>query len=222
LSGALLIEVLVAAVGVALNPPAIVAVLVLVSSSRSKAFAFAGGWLSGLALAACLAMLLEDAIGHLGGPSMLASVVKIAIGVALLVLAFVQWRKHAASAGTADTPSWMDSITGLSAPRVFLAAGAYAALNPKTLAFVVAGTLAILEAISGMAAQLLAAVVFAVIASLSVTAPVALVALAPGRFENALDGAVEWLGANGSLVTAGLLGVIGVILIYSGASGLVG
>ena len=116
----------------------------------------------------------------------------------------------------------MDSINRLSPARLFVTAAAYAALNPKTLAFVVAGTFAIVESVSGFATQVVAALAFAVLASSSVTAPVVLASIAPQRFEEPLEAGGEWLRANGALITAALLVVLGVTLVYSAVTGLLG
>jgi hypothetical protein len=80
----------------------------------------------------------------------------------------------------------------MSSRRAFLAAAAYASFNPKTLAFVV-------------------------LASLTVTGPVAFAVIAPHRSADSLTAARLWLGDNGSMVTAAVLGVV---LLYSAITGL--
>jgi len=43
-AGPLVIEILPAAVGIAINPPAVIAAILLVAASRRKGLAFAGGY----------------------------------------------------------------------------------------------------------------------------------------------------------------------------------
>ncbi|MDZ4168724.1 MAG: GAP family protein [Coriobacteriia bacterium] len=220
LTGPLIIELLLAAAGVAFNPPAIIAAIVLASSSRPKAMAFAGGWLAGLLAIGSVVMLVGDAGELLGEPSTLALIAKLVLGAVLVIWALAKWRKQSRASGADETPSWMGSLTGLSPPRAFVVAAAYAFLNPKTLAFVVAGVLTILGASSGVAVEWITLMLFLVLASLSVTLPVAFSVIAPHRSAESLAAARLWLGDNGSMVTAAVLAVLGALLLYSAIAGL--
>ena len=97
-------------------------------------------------------------------------------------------------------------------------AAAYALFNPKTVAFVVAGALTIVDASLGAAAEWAALALFVVLASLTVTAPVAFAVLAPQSSAESLVSARRWLSDNGSILTAAVLGVLGVVLVYSAAN----
>jgi hypothetical protein len=220
LTGPLIIELLLAAAGVAFNPPAIIAAIVLASSSRPKVIAFAGGWLAGLLVIGSVVMLVGDVSERVGGPSMLALVAKLVLGAVLVIWALGKWRKRSTSSGADEMPRWMRSLTGLSTHRAFLAAMAYASLNPKTLAFVVAGVLTIVGASSSLAVEWITLLLFVILASLSVTVPVALAVIAPRRSADSLAAARLWLGDNGSMVTAAVLAVLGVLLAYSAIAGL--
>ena len=220
LTGPLIIELLLAAAGVAFNPPAIIASIVLASCSRPKAIAFAGGWLAGLLVIGSVVMLVGDVSELLGGPSMLALVAKLVLGGVLVIWALAKWRKQSTSSGADEMPRWMRSLTGLSSPRAFLIAAAYASLNPKTLAFVVAGVLSILGASSSVAVEWITLLLFVILASLSVSVPVALAVIAPHRSADSLAAARLWLVDNGSMVTAAVLAVLGVLLLYSAIAGL--
>ncbi len=220
LTGPLIIELLVAATGVAFNPPAIIASIVLASSSRRKAVAFAGGWLTGLLVIGSVVMLVGDVSKLLGEPSMLALFAKLVLGAVLVIGALAKWRKRSTSSGADEMPRWMRSLTGLSSARTFLVAAAYASLNPKTLAFVVAGVLTILGASYGLAVEWITLLLFIILASLSVTAPIALAVIAPHRSADSLVAARLWLVNEGSVVTAAVLAVLGVLLLYSAIAGL--
>jgi hypothetical protein len=219
-TGPLSIELLLAAAGVAFNPPAIIASIVLASSSRRKAMAFAGGWLAGLLVIGSVVMLIGDVTELLGGPSMPALAAKLMLGAVLVIWALVKWRKQSTSSAADEMPRWMSSLTGLSSPRAFLAAAAYASLNPKTLAFVVAGVLTILGAVSSVTVEWITLLLFVILASLTVTAPVAIAVIAPQGSADALTAARLWLGDNGSMLTAAVLAVLGGLLLYSAIAGL--
>jgi hypothetical protein len=99
-------------------------------------------------------------------------------------------------------------------------AAAYASFNPKTMAFIVAGALTIIDIPIGVAAEWTVLVLFVLLSSLTVAAPVAYAALAPQRSRESLSSARRWLGNNGAVLTAAVLGVLGAALLYSAATGL--
>jgi threonine/homoserine/homoserine lactone efflux protein len=217
--GPLLIEVLLAALGIAVNPPAVIAAILLVASSRRKALAFAGGWVFGLFIVGSIVMVAGDVVGRSDGSSVPMLVAKVAVGIALLGLASMKWRSHRTS-GDKELPGWMSRLYNISAPRAFLAAALYAALNPKTIVFVAAGVVAILDASLAATAEWTALVAFVLLASLSVTVPVAFSVVAPRRSEEVLAHAERWLGDNSALVAAAVLLVLGLMILLSGGEGL--
>jgi threonine/homoserine/homoserine lactone efflux protein len=218
--GPVVIELLLAAVGIAINPPAVIAAILLVASSKRKALAFAGGWLLGLLVVGGIVMAVGETAEKQGDPAVVMLVIKVVVGVALLWLAAVKWRKHRSASGDKELPGWMSKLSEISAPRAFIAAAAYASLNPKTIAFNAAGVLAILDAPFRVEAEWTALVVFALVASLSVTAPVIFAVLAPRRSAGALAFAERWLGENSSAVAAAVLLVLGLMVLYGGVDGL--
>ena len=219
-AGPLVIEFLLAAVGIAINPPAVIASILLVSTSRRKALAFAAGWMVGLLVVGSVVMLVGDAVEQSGEASVVVLVAKAVVGVALLALAVAKWRSHRTASSDKDLPGWMRRLYDISAPRAFLAAMAYASLNPKTIAFNAAGVLAILGASLRPETEWTALVVFVLLSSLTVTAPVAFALLAPRRSTEVLAFAERWLGDNSSLVAAAVLLVLGLMVLYSGVEGL--
>jgi threonine/homoserine/homoserine lactone efflux protein len=221
MSGPLAIEILLAAFGIAINPPAVIAAILLLASSRRKAIAFAGGWIVGLLVIGCVLMFIGDAIERPGHESVPMLVLKVVVGIALLGFAVSKWRGHRKASGDKELPGWMDRLYHISAPRAFFAAAAYAALNPKTIAFSAAGVLAIMAATLNTRIEWAALFVFVLLASISVTMPVLAGVVFPRRSERALALAERWLGDNSSLVAAGVLLVLGIMVLYTGVDGLV-
>jgi len=218
--GPLVIEILLAAVGIAINPPAVIAAILLVAASRRKGLAFAGGWLVGLLLVGGIVLALGEVAGQKGSASVSRLVAETVVGIALLWLAALKWRSHRQASAEKEMPGWMSRLSDISAPRAFVVAVAYAALNPKTIAFNAAGVLAILSASFSVQTEWMALLAFVAVASLSVTAPVIAAAVFPRKSAGTLALAERWLGDNSSLVAAGVLLVLGVMLLYSGVEGL--
>jgi hypothetical protein len=220
-AGPHVIEILLAAVGIAMNPPAVIAAILLVTASRRKAIAFACGWVVGLLIVGCVVMIVGDVVDQPFGASVPIFVAKAVVGISLLGMAASKWLSHRRSSGDKELPRWMSWLYDLSAPSAFLAAAAFAALNPKTIAFNAAGVFAILAASFRTETEWTALVVFVVLSSLSVTAPVIIAVLFPRRSSGVLALAESWLGDNSSVVAATVLLVLGLMVLYSGAEGLV-
>ncbi len=221
--GLALAELLPAAVGIALNPPAVVAVILMLSSAhpRRNAISFLCGWMTGLFLVGAVVLLVGDLSGALGGQSTTALVVKLLLGVVLLAVAFTQWRKGRSAAGEPEMPGWMRSLAEFSAAKCFVTAALFSGLNPKTLALNVAGVALIVEAQLSVATEWAALAVFVVLSSVTVAAPVAYYLVAPEGSKRALDASKRWLVANNAAITAVVLLVLGVMLVAAGAQGLI-
>lgn len=232
-------ELLTAAAGIALNPPAVVAVILMLSSSesRKKAVSFVLGWMAGLLIVGAGVLLLGDAGEMAGSSSVIGLVAKTCLGLILLAVAFRQWRRRPSSdqddedegeredgeRGEGDDekmPKWMRSLAGFSAGKAFATAALFAAVNPKTLALNVAGVIVIVEASLSVPAQAAALAVFVAVASLSVAAPLLYHVLAPRRAAVKLVSVQDWLIANNQAITATVLLLLGVMLIASGVQGL--
>ncbi len=211
-------ELVPIAVGIAMNPPAVIAVIVLLSSAhpRRNAGAFVAGWVFGLFVAGAIALALGDALTLLDGSQPWVIVLKLLAGIALLVLAFGAWRRSRRSDGAKETPGWMRSLTGFSASKAFLTAALFAGLNPKTLALNVAGMLTIAEADLALAAQLVAVAAFVVLASITVAGPLAYQLVAPKSAGVVLGSFEGWLVDNSSIIGAAVLLVLGLVIV-SGA-----
>lgn len=205
-----------------MNPPAVLAVILMLSSAhpRRNSLAFLGGWMAGLFLVGAVVLLVGDAAGSLGGPGPVALVFRILLGVALLAVAFGQWRKGRSAAEDAEMPTWMRSLADFSAGKAFATAALFAGLNPKTLALNVAGVLMIVEAQLTISAQWVALALFVVVSSVTLALPVAYYLVSPGRAGATLAATRRWLIANSAAITAVVLLILGVMLLAAGVQGM--
>lgn len=219
-----LLELLPPALAIAANPPAVVAVIVLLSSPGSgpTAPSFAAGWLAGLLAAAAVALGAQDLSAPWSAPHRLTPYLQLAIGAALVALALRQWRAHRAAAPSEDLPGWMRPIVGFSATRAFAVAAAFAAFNPKTLALNVAGTTLIADAALPAAREWLTLLVFVLLSSVTIALPLVAHWLAPRTSRRALEAAKRWLVAHNATVTATVLLLLGVYLLAAGGRALSG
>jgi threonine/homoserine/homoserine lactone efflux protein len=214
------------AIGVAISPVPIIAVVLMLSTPRGRVTgtAFLVGWIVGLAVLGTAVLLISsgaDASSD-GGPATWVSILKLVLGVALLLLAVKQWRGRPQGDDQAQLPKWMAAMDRVTAVKASGMGALLADVNPKNLLITVAAAAAIAQ--TGIAAgeQAVALAVFVVVASLGVGAPVAVFFLLGDRAPKLLAEMKDWMAAHNTAIMAVLVLVIGVKLIGDGISGLSG
>jgi threonine/homoserine/homoserine lactone efflux protein len=220
-------EILPFAVGIAISPVPIIAVILVLFSprARSNGPAFVLGWALGLSLVSAVVYILADAgdVATDQSASDSSYSIKLALGVLLLVLAFRNWRKQSRAAdGGARTPKWMGAIDSFTPVKTTALAVALTALNPKNLTLSIAAAASIAQAGASTAQAVVALVVFVVLASVTIAAPVAVYLTGGDRAASTLDGWKAWLSDHSAAVMGGLFLVFGALLIGQALVGLSG
>lgn len=217
-------QVLPLAVGVALSPVPIIAVVLLLGtpSARTNALAFILGWLVGLSLVGVIALLISDGAdaSDADGPATWVSVVKLVLGVLLLGLAVRQWRARPRGDADPSLPKWMDTIDSFTPKRSAAMALALSALNPKNLVLTVAAAAAIAQTGGSTGEQAVALAVFVLVGTLGAGAPVAIYFFMGDQAARILDELKTWMSHNNAAIMATICLVIGTKLIGDGITGL--
>ena len=210
------------AVGLVLAALPIVLIPVALATRRPPAVAraFLGGWLVGVLLVGAVVIVLADVVMLSGGDASWPKYVKIALGLLLLVLAVRKWQSRPRPDETPEPPAWMERVGSMTAGRAFAVALALASVNPKNLVLVVSGATVIADATPVPREQAVALVVFAVVGSIGVGAPVAVVALLGDRAPDVLGSADRWMTRHGTTIVAVVLAVLGLLLTANGIAGL--
>ncbi len=213
--------VLPVAVAVALSPfPIIAVVLVLLSPpGGSVGLAFLAGRVVGVAVVVGVFAAVSDVVQKSGDASPLASVVRILVGVALLVLALWKWRGRPDD-DEATLPAWMGSIERSSPGRAAVLAFVLSVANPKELLLGVGAGITIGGAGLPLGPTLGVAAAYTVLACVTVAAPVIAFIAAPERMRSRLESLRTMLVRNSAAIMSVLLLVIGALLIGGGLSGL--
>jgi threonine/homoserine/homoserine lactone efflux protein len=208
------------AVGVAISPVPIIAVILMLFSQRARVNgpAFAAGWVLALAIVSLVAYLLAVQ-GEDSSASTTTDVVawgKVLFGVLFLLLAVRNWRSRPAPGATPPMPKWMAGIDALAPGKALVLGLLLAGVNPKNLMLALAaGT-----AVAGLALPTNEAawslVVFVVLASLTIVLPVVYYLVGGAKAKATLDGLKDWLAVHNNAVMAVLLLVFGVDLIAKG------
>jgi threonine/homoserine/homoserine lactone efflux protein len=119
------------AVGTALSPFPIIAIVLILATPRAHAngLAFLLGWIFGLTALGGLVLLVAggaDASDD-GEPATWVSLVKLVLGALLLVFAVRQWRERDAEK---QTPKWMQSLDQLTPVKAAGIAVLLSGVNP--------------------------------------------------------------------------------------------
>lgn len=216
-------DMLPAAVGVAISPlPIVATVLVLVSSrGRVNGPAFLLGWIVGVLGAGAIVLLVAGGAGahDEGQPAGWVSWLKLVLGLGLLALALKQFRSRPHGDEEPVTPKWMGALDSFTPAKAAGAGVVLSALNPKNLLLIVAGMAAIAQTGISPASQVVALVVFTLIASIGVAAPLIIYFALGDRSADLLDRLKTWLTRENAVIMAILLLAIGIKLIGDAISG---
>ena len=218
--GSVLTELIPLALVVALSPLSIIpAVLVLhTSRPRPTGLAFLVGWLVGLTALTAIFLEVSGLAGGLGDkPPGWASWLRIVVGGALIVFGLYRWLTRKRSA---HTPGWMRSLSKVTPPRAALTAAALTVLNPKVLFICAAAGLAIGTAGLDDSRAWLAVAWYVAVAGSTVAAPILAYAVSGDRLDGPLARLKDWMERQHATLVAGILIVIGLLVLYKGIHGL--
>jgi threonine/homoserine/homoserine lactone efflux protein len=212
------------AVGVALSPAAIIAVVLMLTTGRARVNgpAFVLGWLIGLAVIGgiVLAVAKPADASSSGAPATWVSWLKIVLGVLLLLVALRQFRSRPREEEQAALPKWMGAIDNFKPPAAFGAGALLSALNPKNLLLAVGVAAAIAQTGIPGGQQAIAYLVFAVIGTLGIAVPVGIYFAMGTRSADLLAKLRDWMGQHNAVIMTVLCLIIAAKLIGDGISGL--
>jgi hypothetical protein len=217
--GSSLAELVPLSMVVALSPLSIIPAVLVLHTARPKptALAFLAGWVAGLTALTSLFVGISGLLGGLGGqPPAWASWVRVVVGAALIVFGIFRWvTRH-------SRPHQMPGTRHISeaGPTKALVIGALlTVVNPKVLFICAAAGLAI--GTSGLGAGVPAAeAVFVALAACTVALPIVAYAVSGAKLDPTLARVKAWMEKHNAVLVAGILVVIGVMVLYKGIHGL--
>jgi hypothetical protein len=224
--GTVIADILPLAVGVALSPIPIIAVILMLFSknARSTSMGFLVGWFLGVTIVATAIVFIanptQQATG--GETSPMSAIVHILLGVLLLAAAYRNWKKRPKPGEQVDMPKWMSSIDSMSAGKALGLGALLSGVNPKNLALIIAAGVAIAAAELTTSQTIVALVIFILVACVSVAAPVIVYLVMGSKAESMLNTWKAWLTQNNATVMTILLLVFGVIVLSKGLGAWIG
>lgn len=217
-------QMLASAVGIAISPVPIIAVILMLATPRGRAngVAFLLSWVATLSvLTTAIVLAGSGADAHQDGET--ASWVywvKLACGVLFLLLAVRQWKGRPHAGADAELPGWMRAIDSFTPGKAAGLAAALSALNPKNLVLAVGGAVSIAGSSASAGGKSVAAVLFVLIASLCALLPVGVYFLGGARSQQVLGSWKEWMGRHNSAIMTVVLLVLGAKFAGDAISGL--
>jgi threonine/homoserine/homoserine lactone efflux protein len=217
-------DVLPLAIGVAISPVPIIAIILMLGTPRARSTgpAFALGWLAGLTVAGTILLVIAsgNAASDAGEPATWVGLLQLAIGLLFVLLAVKQWRGRPRAGQEAVMPKWMRAIDSFTAGKALGIGVLLSGLNPKNLALTIAAASVIAQAelSDGQAAVALA--VFILIGSVTILAPLAIYFALGAEAKRVLDGMKTWMADHNAAIMTVLLLVLGAKLTGDGIGGL--
>jgi hypothetical protein len=216
-------SILPLAIGVALSPIPIIAVLLMLATPRGKVCgpAFVVGWLIGLAVVGAIVLLVAGGAGASrgGGPKTWVSVLKLALGLLLLLVGFRQWRGRPRGDTEPALPKWMEQIDTFTPVRAAGLAAALAGVNPKNLILTVGAAAAISQAGISSPDQAVVLAIFIAVATLGPGIPLGIYYALGDRSQKVLEELRGWMVQNNAAIMSVLILVIAAKLIGDAITG---
>jgi hypothetical protein len=217
--GAAIGEILGFAVGVAISPVPVIAVILMLFTNKATAnsLSFLAGWIAGLAIAGgvVLALGLE---GSDGEESTTSGWIKIALAFLLFALAWKQWSSRPRDGEEPKMPGWMSAIDSFTAAKAGGLGLVLSGVNPKNLGLTIVAMTTVSSAGLSTGQEIGTLAVFVALASLTVAAPVAINIAMGSKATGTLNSMKEWLTANNNTVMMVLFIVLGAKVLGDGIS----
>ena len=216
----MLAELIPLALVVALSPLSIIPGVLVLHSPRPRptGLAFLAGWIVGLAAVTQVFVEVSNVLGGgLDKPPSWASWVRIVAGAALVAFGVYKWFTRARAE---HSPRWMSSFAKITPGKALVTALVLVVANPKVLFMCAAAGLAIGTEGLGRAGAALGVLYYVAIAASTVALPVLAYAVSGDRLHQPLTRLKDWMEAQHAALVAGILIVLGLLVLYKGLHGL--
>ncbi len=201
---------------ISLSPLSIIPAVLVLQAPRGRAssLAFLGGWLLGLSALTAIFVAASSALGGLHkAPPTWASWLRVVLGSALILFGLYRWltrRSHT------ESPKWMRSFATISPVRAGITGFVLVLVRLEVLVICAAAGLAIGTGKLGATTEWICAAVFVAVAVSSVAVPVLAYAAAGDRLDESMARLKDWMERNNAALLAGILVVIGLMVVYNG------
>ncbi|WP_405018304.1 GAP family protein [Kitasatospora sp. NBC_00070] len=215
-------SMLSSAVGIAISPVPLIAVILMLATPRGRVngIAFTVGWLGTLAVLVAAVVTLGSGLTDDGEKPTWAYWLKLGLGALFVVLAAKQWRGRPREGHVSAPPKWMQAVDRFTAAKSAGLAAVLVAANPKNLVLAVGGAVSIATSSAGTGGKTVAAVLMVLIGSLCTLLPVGVYLVGGDRATHLLGEWKAWMSVHNGAIMAAVLAVLGAKYLGDAISGL--
>jgi hypothetical protein len=211
------------AVGIAISPIPIVAIVLMLGTENAKSdsLSFLLGWVVAMAGAGVILLAVIGSGGPTddGAPAGWSSTLKLVLGVVLLALAVKQWRQRPGPGEEAAMPKWMNAVEGFTPVKSAGLGVVVSVVNPKNLILIIGGATAVSQTDISGGDQAIAWAIFILIATIGLAAPIVIYFAMGDKATRILDDLKAWMARNNAAIMTVILVIIGAKLIGDAISG---
>lgn len=218
-------QMLASAVGIAISPLPLIAVILMLATPRGRTngVAFTLGWLVSLAVLVTVVVAAgsgADAESGDGGPATWTLWLKLALGAVFVLLGAQQWRGRPRAGQEASQPRWMTAIDSFTPAKSAGLAAVLAVANPKNLVLAVGGAVSIASSSAATGGKTVAAALMILIASLCTLLPLAVYLFGGRKSAAVLAEWKTWMAEHNAAIMTVVLLVLGAKYVGDAISGL--
>ena len=218
--GAVIGDVLAEAVGVAISPIPIIAVVLMLASAKGKtnALSFLLGWLVGLGLVGVIVLLVADPAGAStdSGPATWVGWLFVLLGAFAVIAGIRMFAKRPRGGVEPPMPKWMGAMDQFTAGKSLAIGFLLAAINPKNLTLTLAAATTIASAGLSTTDSYITLAVFVLIGTLGLAIPIGIYFLGGDTAAETLSDLRHWLAVNNTAIMSVLFVVIGAKILGGG------
>ena len=211
----LIAELVPPAIGVALSPLPLIAVVLMILSpdGRGRSILFAVGRV-GAVLAVVVVMAVLSELNTRGeGGSRIGAIIRLVLGAAFIVLGILKLRSRAKAGAEPEAPGWMQAIESMPPKRTLRIGFLISAVNPKEVIFSITAGVVIGSASVPPGQMAAATGVYVLIATVTVVTPVAAYLVFGDRTRSWLRPFQTWLVRYYAAIIAAVLFILGGVMI---------
>lgn len=213
-------ELLPLALGVAISPVPVGAVVLILLGDRPRnsALGFLIGWIVGILFAVTLFTLLAAQIPQTDDeqPQPVIGTIKLVLGALMLAGAVVLWRRRPNNGIPPAAPRWMEMMSRMNGARGLVLGFVLAVVNPVDTLMAIAGGVLLGTTATSTEQAVVGIIVFTLVGASTVAIPVVAYLAAPRAMGSRLTKLRAWLVRYNSTITIVLILVVGVVLIGKG------
>jgi hypothetical protein len=215
-----LIDVFLLGIGIALNPAAVIAIILILTRTRSSRTGglFLAGWITGLLLLVILpSLVIMEGLRRLKGASAwLPGWSWFLLGGLFLAAAFLSLQNRARELDLSHEPRWASLIARGTGTRIFGVGATLSLASLRNLVLLAAAVALISNASLGLSGVLVAAGIFLLASSLGVLAPLLVYLFGGAGAAARLEAGGSWLQRNLIWVKIIVLAAVGLGMFLHG------